>query len=187
MVVAGMAVLSGLCSSLQGADTPRYFELGKRLVEDFQGTYEFKHKRVEFREVEPSTWLVMLSGDQSPRQDKLVVGGENVRWLRGSSSEILLSLKINLHAGDTWQQILKGTRRTYVTEATGLSIDVPAGHFERCSKVVISWTEHAPDVQGQQRIVLYLAPRLGIIKREKWSNEVKWHEEVLVRYSASAD
>ena len=38
-------------------------------------------------------------------------------------------------------------------------------------------------MKGPQKIILfYLAPHLGIIKREVWSSGEKWHEEALSRY-----
>ena len=69
------------------------------------------------------------------------------------------------------------------SDLTNATISVPAGLFVHCAKVVVSWTETAPDMQGSQRMVLYLAPSMGIIKREYWSNGDKWHEEVMTSYA----
>jgi hypothetical protein len=78
---------------------------------------------------------------------------------------------------------LRGWKQRYKVVDTKLRITVPAGEFDNCAKVTISWTAHEHDMIGPQKIVLYLAPNLGIIKREYWSGADKEHEEVLSSYS----
>ena len=72
---------------------------------------------------------------------------------------------------------------TYAVEATDLTVTVPAGTFKDCAKVTRSWIEHSHDATGPYRLVLYLAPHLGIIKREVWAGDEQEHEEVLTSYT----
>jgi hypothetical protein len=51
--------------------------------------------------------------------------------------------------------------------------------------VTISYSANEHDAVGPQRIVLYLAPHLGIVKREVWDGGIRQHEEVLTRYKTN--
>jgi hypothetical protein len=79
--------------------------------------------------------------------------------------------------------MLRGWKQTYRVAATDRSIVLPAGRFSHCAKVEIGWIAHEHDMNGPQKVVLYLAPTLGIIKREEWSDGEKWHEEVLTNFT----
>ncbi len=80
---------------------------------------------------------------------------------------------------------LRNWNQEYRAVATELTISLPAGEFHHCAKVEVSWVAHEHDMKGPQREVLYLAPHLGIVKREEWENGRKWHEEVLTKYERS--
>jgi hypothetical protein len=165
---------------------PLYFDLGPQLVQEFRGTYEFKYKRVEFVQTDPSTYLIRSSGDQSPREDKLILDGAYVYWILGRSGERWVMLRNPLHRGDQWRHTLRGWNQRYRVVDTDLTVSVPAGEFNHCAKVTISWVAHEHDMEGPQKFVLYLAPHLGIIKREYWSSGAKEHEEVLTSYTTGA-
>lgn len=82
-----------------------------------------------------------------------------------------------------WDQRVRGTRHTYAVQATDETVVVPAGEFKHCARISISWIAHASDVSGPQRTVVYLAPHLGIIKEQAWSNDDLGIERVLTKYS----
>lgn len=167
------------------AKFPVYFELGEQLTLEFRGTYEFKYKRLEFARTDASVYVIRSSGDQSPREDKLIVEGGYVLWIQGRSRERWIKLKNPLRRGDQWPHTLGRWRQRYRVADTDLTVAVPAGEFKHCAKVTISWVAHEHDMEGPQKIVLYLAPHLGIIKREYWSSGAKEHEEVLTTYATS--
>lgn len=180
-VILGLTYLSA-----EDANPGAYFDLGTHLVEEFNGTYEFKYKRLEFNRVDAHSWTVMSSGDESQRTDRLVVGRGYLYWFRDGSEESLLAFKMPIHRGKRWQQTFRGIVRHYEVIETDASISLPAGRFEHCAKVLVSWSERAPDMSGPQKAILYLAPGLGIIEREYWSGDTKWHEEVLTKYAGIA-
>ena len=160
---------------------PVYFDLGPQLVEEFQGSYEFKYKRVEFDRTDPATYLVKSSGDESPSEDKLTVSEDYVYWILSNSGEKWIALKTSLRRGDQWQHKLRGWNQHYRVTAADIAVSVPAGRFEHCVVVTISWDAHEHDMEGPQKIILYLAPHLGIIKQEHWHDSAKEHEEVLTK------
>jgi hypothetical protein len=161
---------------------PVYFDLGNRLTEDFQGTYEFKHKHLEFVRKDGGTYSVNSSGDQSPSQARVVAKNGYVYWVLGQSGERWIALKATLRRGDKWHHRLEGWDQLYRVAASDETVSVPAGLFPHCARVEVSWSANEHDMRGPQKVVYYLAPHLGIIKREVWSNGEKWHEEVLSRY-----
>lgn len=161
---------------------PLYFDLSSQLTEEFRGTYEFKYKRLEFTQDSDAAYVVRSSGDQSPNTDRIVVEGGYVYWVLGHSGEKWVALKTTLRLGDRWQHNLRGWNQQYLVVATDLTVSVPAGVFPHCVKVEVSWIAHEHDMDGPQKVTLYLAPHLGIIKREQWSNGQEWHEEVLTSY-----
>lgn len=161
-----------------------YFDLGPQLVEEFQGTYEFKYKRLEFVQADGAAYTVRSSGDQSPSEDKIVVENGFVYWVL-ISGEKWYALKTALRVGDQWQHRLRGWNQRYRVVNTDLTVSVPAGELQHCAKVEVSWIAHEHDMSGPQRVVIYLAPHLGIIKREEWDDGEKWHEEVLTSYRRS--
>jgi hypothetical protein len=163
-------------------DLPVYFDLGPQLVEEFHGTYEFKYKRVEFVRDDGAAYIVRSSGNESPTKDRIVVKDGYVYWVLGWSGEKWIALKVTLRTGDQWQHRLRGSSQRYRVVNTDLTVSVPAGDFQHCTKVEVSWVAHEHDDIGPQKNVIYLAPHLGIIKEEKWSNGEKWHEEVLTSY-----
>jgi hypothetical protein len=169
------------------AQFPIYFDLGDRLTQEFRGTYEFKYRRLEFIRSKPTAYVVRSSGDQSPSEDRLALEKGYVVWILGHSGERWLKLKSSLRRGDSWAHALRGWKQRYHVEATDLSVTVPGGEFKHCAKVTISWVAHEHDLEGPQKIVLYLAPRLGIIKREVWNSGDKEHEEVLTSYASSGE
>jgi hypothetical protein len=180
-----LAIFLLVCSrrDVFAKDPPQpYFSLGPQLVEEFKGTYEFKYKRVEIKEISGG-YLIRSSGDQSPADDELKVGSAFVEWVLGSSGEKWIHLKTKLETGDEWIYMLRGWKQTYRVAATDQSIVLPAGRFSHCAKVEIGWIAHEHDMNGPQKVVLYLAPTLGIIKREEWSDGEKWHEEVLTNFT----
>jgi hypothetical protein len=161
-----------------------YFDLGPRLVQEFQGTYEFSYKRIEFIRTSPESSIVKSSGDQSPSEAKLVLVADRIYWVLDGSGERWFAFKTHFHAGDQWRHVLRGGDQQYQVTDADLTVTVPAGTFKHCAKVTISWIAHEHDMEGLQRRVLYLAPHLGIIKQEVWAGNRKYHEEVLTRYSA---
>ena len=164
-----------------------YFDLGPQLTEEFHGTYEFKYKRVEFtRNGLDAAYVVRSSGDQSPSTDRIVVKNGYLYWVLGWSGEKWIALKTQLRIGDEWHNKLRGWNQLYRVIATDLTLAVPAGEFRHCAKVEVSWIAHEHDMEGLQKVAMYLAPHLGIIKREAWSNGEKWHEEVLTSYKTSS-
>jgi hypothetical protein len=158
-----------------------YFGLGSHLVEEFRGTYAFKFKRIEFTKTR-NGYMAHSSGDESPSDDQLLVQDNSVDWILGSSGEKWLSIKTRLEVGDEWGHIVRHWKQKYRVTHTDQTIIVPAGTFRGCATVEITWIAHEHDMEGPQRVVLFLAPGLGIIKREEWSNGEKWHEEVLTKY-----
>ena len=167
------------------ANFPIYFDLGDRLTQEFRGTYEFKYLRLEFIRSKPSAYVVRSTGDQSPSEDSLALEKGYVLWILGHSEERWLKIKTQLRRGDGWPHTLRGWKQQYHVVATDLSVTVPAGEFKHCAKLTISWVAHEHDMEGPQKIVLYLAPRLGIIKREEWNGGDKVHEEVLTSYAST--
>jgi hypothetical protein len=161
---------------------PVYFDMGHQLTEEFQGTYEFKYRRLEFAR-DGAGYAVRSSGDESPRTDNIVVRNGYAYWVLGGSGEEWIALKAILR-GDHWSHHLRGWNQHYSVLATDQTVSVPAGQFQQCAKVEVSWTAHEHDMSGVQKVVLYLAPHLGIIKREVWSNGEKEHEEVLTKYAS---
>lgn len=151
-------------------------------MDEFKGTYEFKYKRVEFNKTSTG-YLIRSSGDQSPEVDELKVGNAVVDWVLGSSGEKWIHLKTRFQTGDEWIHVLRGRKQTYRVAATDQSIVLPAGRFDHCAKIEIRWIAHEHDMKGPQEVVLYLAPTLGIIKREEWSDGEEWHEEVLTNFT----
>jgi hypothetical protein len=164
-----------------------YFDLGPRLIQEFRGTHEFKYKRVEYVRATESSYVVTSSGDQSPARDELRREGNSVRWVLGGSGETWLFLKVPINAGASWSSQLRGWNQRYKVTSTKLSVSVPAGEFQGCARVTVSWIANEHDLKGPQRVVLYLAPHLGIIKREYWNSSTKEHEEVLTSYSRKPD
>ncbi len=160
-----------------------YFDLGQHLIEEFNGTYEFKYKRIEFSRVDSSTYIARSTGDQSPSENRLIEKDGYVLEVHGSSGEQWIKIRNNLRRGDWWIHNLRGWKQTYKVEETNIALVVPAGKFEHCVKITISWIAHEHDMEGPQKVVLYLAPHLGVIKREYWAGEDKEHEEVLAKYS----
>jgi len=159
-----------------------YFNLGPQLVEEFQGTYEFKYKRIEYVRDDGVGYIVRSLGDESPRTDRIVVKDGEVRWVLGSSGEIWFLLKAPLRVGDQWQHTLRGSTQRYRVASTEMTVSVPAGDFRHCARVEVTWVARKHDETGLQKRVIYLAPNLGIIKQEAWSNGMMWHEEVLTAY-----
>jgi hypothetical protein len=135
-----LAVLLLVCSPrdvfAKGPPQP-YFSLGPQLVEEFKGTYEFKYKRVEFKEISGG-YLIRSSGDQSPERDELKVGSAFVEWVLGSSGEKWIHLKTRFETGDEWIHMLRGWKQTYRVAATDQSIVLPAGRFSHCAKIEIT-------------------------------------------------
>jgi hypothetical protein len=167
-------------------EKPRvYFDLGAELTEQFHGTYEFKHKQVEFVRQPDGSYIVKSSGDQSPSTDELVTTDGYVYWILGHSGEKWIKLKVAPKDGDEWHNRLRGWNQRYRVLATDATVTVPAGTFQHCARVEVSWIAQEHDMSGSQKIVFYLAPRLGIIKREEWSDGQKWHEEVLTTYTGT--
>jgi hypothetical protein len=164
-----------------------YFDLGSRLIQEFRGTYEFKYKRIEYVRATQALYIVTSSGDQSSARDELRREGNSVRWILGGSGETWLLLKDPLIAGASWSSQLRGWKQRYAVTSTKLTVSVPAGEFKDCARVTISWIANEHDLKGPQQLVLYLAPHLGIIKREYWNSATKEHEEVLTSYSRKAD
>lgn len=158
-----------------------YFDLGQRLTQEFDGTYEFKHKRLEFVR-NGAAYAVRSSGDSSPRRDTIILRDGFVYWVLGHSGERWIAFKTTLRRGDNWRHRLRGWNQQYRVLKTGETVSVPAGVFHGCAVVEVSWTAKEPDMKGPQKIVYYLAPRVGIIKREVWSGSEMSHEEVLTRY-----
>ena len=177
MLLLALAAFAKLTPSI-------YFDLGADLTEQFRGTYEFKHKEVHFVRRPDGTYNVNVSGDQSPSADTLLIKNGYILWVLGHSGEKWVVIKNTLKDGDEWENHLRGWNQRYRVVATDASVTVPAGAFQHCAKIEVSWTAHEPDMRGPQKVVLYLAPRLGIIKREEWSGDKKWHEEVLTQYAA---
>lgn len=159
-----------------------YFDLSPRLVEEFQGTYEFKYKRVEFKKTSEG-YVINSLGDQSPSTDTLRIQSGSVEWVLGHSGEVWISLRTPLYPGELWHHVLRGWNQEYRVSSVDEKLVLPAGTFQDCAKIEITWTAHEHDMEGRQKIVLYLAPSLGIVKREEWSNGKKWHEEVLTKFS----
>jgi len=160
-----------------------YFDLGPHLVEDFRGTYEFKHKHVEFVQTAAGGYLARSSGDESPQEDRLVIESGYVCWVLGGSNGTWLKIRVSFRSGDRWEHVFRGWNQQYVVTDTDLAVSVPAGGLQHCARLRVSWVAHEPDMEGPQEIVLYLAPHLGIVKRELWSNSSKYHEEVLTKYA----
>lgn len=127
-------------------------------------------------------YIVNSSGDQSPSEDRIVTNNVYVYWILGWSGEKWIALKATLRAGDAWHNHLRGWNQRYRVLTTDATVTVPAGVFQHCATVEVTWVAHEHDMSGPQKIVFYLAPRLGIIKREVWSDGEKWHEEVLTAY-----
>jgi len=186
-VVAALLILSapGLILAAE-ATWPDYFDLGPGLVQEFRGSYEFKYKRLEFVRTGAHSYTVRASGDESPREDKIVLDGDYIYWILGRSGERWLKLRTRLLRGAAWPHAVREWNQRYRVVKTDLTVSVPAGQFEHCAEVTISWAAHEPDMEGVQEVVLYLAPHLGIIKREQWSNGTKEHEEELTSYRAVA-
>lgn len=176
--VIAMPMFAFASSSLHS----EFFDFGESLTQEFRGTYEFKYKRLEFHQSGPFEYSIRSSGDQSPRADKLFLNEGYVHWVFGDSSERWLKIKIPVRRGDRWWHTLGNWRQRYVVTGTNLTVTVPAGQFKGCARVTISWIAHEHDMQGAQKVVLYLAPRLGIIKREYWAESSLEHEEVLTSY-----
>ena len=165
---------------------PVYFDLGPQLVEEFQGTYEFKYKRVEFDRADSTTYIVRSSGDESLSEDKLTIEKDRIYWILGSSGEKWIALKSPFRQGDQWKHALRGWNQRYHVKDTDILVSVPAGKFEHCAIVTISWVAHEHDMEGPQKKIIYLAPHLGIIKREDWSGGTKEHEEFLTSISTGS-
>lgn len=159
-----------------------YFDLGLHLVEEFRGTYEFNYKRIEFTKTN-NGYLIHSSGDESPSTDTLRDYSGTIEWVLGWSGEKWILLNANLYPGEHWHHLLRGWNQEYRVASVNETLVLPAGTFHSCAKIEITWTAHEHDMEGPQKVVLYLAPSLGIVKREEWSNGDKWHEEVLTKFS----
>jgi hypothetical protein len=182
-----MLALCGRSTFAADAKFPIYFDLGDRLVQEFRGTYEFKYKRLEFIRSDSSAYTVRSTGDQSPSESKLVARSGRVLWLLQRSGEEWINLKLPLQHGSEWRHTLRGWKQRYKVVTTQLRVSVPAGDFNDCAKVTVSWVAHEHDMSGPQQIVLYIAPNLGIIKREYWAGGEKEHEEVLTAYARGTE
>jgi len=177
---AFLALVGGLPLTAAAAELrAEYFSLGPDLVEQFEGTGEFKELRLEFVRSDSGDYDIASSGDQSPSHARLVVGDGYITWVLGSSGETWLKFKRNLRSGDTWHNHLRGWNQTYRVAAKNLTLSVPAGTFRHCVKIDVTWVAHEHDLEGPQRISLYLAPQLAVIKRQVYSSGVEEHEEVL--------
>ncbi len=179
------ALFVGVVPSLgAGSDqgTPGYFDLGPRLVLNFQGTNEFKHEQTEFVRLDSSAYVVKSSGDKSPSEARLRSIDGYTYFVLDGSGEKWLKLKNQLRKGDRWHNRLRGWNQKYRVVATDLTLSLPAGKLTSCAKVTISWTANEHDMQGPQQIDLYLAPGLGIVKRVVFSAGALEHEEVLVSF-----
>jgi hypothetical protein len=189
-LIAGVALFLFLSTRIPASTTqsiPTYFDLGSQLTEEFHGTYEFKYKRLDFsRNGRNAAYIVKSSGDQSPSTDKIIVKNGYVYWVLGSSGEKWIALKTQLRTGDHWHHILRGWNQLYRVTASDVTLSLPAGQFQHCAVVEISWVAHEHDMEGPQKVVMYLAPHLGIVKREEWDNGKKWHEEVLASYKPAS-
>jgi hypothetical protein len=89
--------------------------------------------RREFVGIDPATYAVKSSGDESPREDRLVLGYDRVDWVLSHSHVHWLVFKGALRAGDHWQHRLRRYDLQYEVVAAGLAVSVPAGtFFELC-------------------------------------------------------
>jgi len=170
-------------TDVKGLDTPSiYFDLGDSLVEEFTGTYVFKYKKIEFIKEHSSNYIIKSSGDQSPSQDYLHTKNDYTYWTLSWSKEDWFVFRNLLKKGDQWRNNLRGWKQTYEVIDTDVTLDVPAGKFVKCAKIMISWIADEHDMKGLQEIILFLAPHMGIVKQENYNNGVKWHEEVLTNF-----
>jgi hypothetical protein len=185
-ITAAVLFLPPLVAMAANPVSSGYFALGPELVLEYRGTYEFSYKRVEFTQSTSTDYLIRSTGDQSPSQDKLVSRGDYIYWVLGSSGENWLKIKTTLHKGDRWQHHVRGWSQTYRVATTDLTVNVPAGEFKHCAKVTVSWVANEHDMKGPQKIELYLAPSLGIVKRIVYSDGSIEHEEVAISHNSGS-
>jgi hypothetical protein len=177
-----LTAIVAMMPAIASATGSPYFSVGKGVILEYQGTSEFNHKQVSFTQSGSATYVIRSSGDQSPSKDTLISRGGYTYWVLGSSGEEWLKLKNTFRAGDRWQHRLRGWNQTYRVVLSDLTVKVPAGEFKHCAKIAISWVAREHDMDGQQRIDLYLAPNLGVIKKTVYSGNIIEHEEVATSY-----
>jgi hypothetical protein len=176
------------CIASPGAerDSLVYFDLGAHLKETFRGTFIFTREVQRFTRINAREYSVATSGDRSPSTSRLVIGAHEVDWLNKpgkGSEEKWFTFKIPFRKGAQWPVKFRDWNQTYSVEDTDYRLKTPAGVFEHCVVIKITWVAHNGDVEGPQKQLIYLAPHFAVVKEQHFDNGKMWHEEFVTSFS----
>jgi hypothetical protein len=176
------------CISSPRAETDSlvYFDLGANLKETFRGTFIFTHEVKRFTRINAREYSEATSGDRSPGTSRLVIAAHQVDWINGKSGgkeEKWFTFMIPFRKGAQWPVKFRDWNQTYSVVDTDYRLKTPAGVFEHCVVIRITWVAHNGDVEGPQKKLIYLAPHLAVVKEQHFDNGKMWHEEVVTSFS----
>ncbi len=161
-----LVLLLGACAHTPPKHPPRAGEAQRGLARYFPlakgNAWTYRGKLVG----EPVERTITIVGQDGPWW----VDSEGERYqidpqgIRGPSRYLL---KVPLVEGTRWSAIvsMRGTER-YRIEATGLTVDTPAGHFESCV-AVHSEIQQDPRTRLVKRDVF--CPDVGLVRIETWA------------------
>lgn len=176
-LAASSLTLSAQVKQVAQNSPPTFFTIADGTILTFQGTYEFKLKRLAFAKKDDH-YIITQSGDQSTSLSRLVVTDSLVVNVL-QSGEHWFTFRLPFIKGRRWAAQLRGDTLHYEVLDNNTEVQTPAGRFKHCARIRISWIANALDAHGPQKRLIFLAPGLGIIKQMVFENGHLSHEETL--------